>query len=420
MKRVFIWVTLLVTMIVLSNAQDVIVKRDGSTIISKVLEVNTGDIKYKKFSNQGGPTYTIDKAEVMAINYENGEKDVFNVANTANQAPSQAQNTSVPQGGGMSEASKAANNAYISSVNNFLPAWAEPQKAKKANGTFNVLKIDENSVLENDDIRMHFIMQAVDSRKKKGIAFVNEKISSYGIYGIAVKIQNKTSNTIYVDLGNTFITRGEETEPYYIPTATSTTHGSSSGVGVNMGAVAGAMGVGGTIGQLASGVNVGGGNSNSTTTIEYSQRVIAIPPQSSKSLDTKFVFTGTNTPISNYINVEDRSNKSDWWFLLKSMYKDLMVGDIVHWSTDNSPFTLQLHVSYAFDELCSNLTGIRTKFFVSETFGVRRTIGSYVVISKDVTQLNGWENTPFCFCTVNKSDDGVALSPHVNIEHTGK
>ena len=98
MKRVFIWVTLLVTMIVQSNAQDVIVKRDGSTIISKVLEVNTGDIKYKKFSNLDGPTYTIDKADVMAINYENGEKDVFNVANTANQAPSQAQNPSVPQG----------------------------------------------------------------------------------------------------------------------------------------------------------------------------------------------------------------------------------------------------------------------------------------------------------------------------------
>ena len=39
-------------------AQDVIVKRDGSSIISKVLEVNTDDVKYKKFSNLNGPTYT--------------------------------------------------------------------------------------------------------------------------------------------------------------------------------------------------------------------------------------------------------------------------------------------------------------------------------------------------------------------------
>ena len=60
------------------SAQDVIVKKDGSTIISKVLEVNIADIKYKKFSNLNGPTYTISKSDVMAINYKNGEKDVFN------------------------------------------------------------------------------------------------------------------------------------------------------------------------------------------------------------------------------------------------------------------------------------------------------------------------------------------------------
>ena len=42
------------------SAQDVIVKRDGSTILSKVLEVNKTDIKYKKFSNLNGPTYTIE------------------------------------------------------------------------------------------------------------------------------------------------------------------------------------------------------------------------------------------------------------------------------------------------------------------------------------------------------------------------
>jgi len=38
-------------------AQDVIVKKDGSTILAKVLEVNTDNIKYKKHSNQNGPTY---------------------------------------------------------------------------------------------------------------------------------------------------------------------------------------------------------------------------------------------------------------------------------------------------------------------------------------------------------------------------
>lgn len=65
-------------------AQDVIVKKDGSTIVSKVLEITSTEVKYKKFTNQNGPTYTILKDEVQAINYENGEKDVFETA-TSNQ-----------------------------------------------------------------------------------------------------------------------------------------------------------------------------------------------------------------------------------------------------------------------------------------------------------------------------------------------
>lgn len=62
-------------------AQDVIVKKDGSTIMSKVLEIGTNEIKYKKFSNQEGPTYTVLSSDVLAINYENGEKETFQVTN---------------------------------------------------------------------------------------------------------------------------------------------------------------------------------------------------------------------------------------------------------------------------------------------------------------------------------------------------
>ena len=62
---------------VLASAQDVIVKKDGSTIISKVLEITSTEVKYKKFSNLEGPTYTLLKSEIQGINYENGEKDTF-------------------------------------------------------------------------------------------------------------------------------------------------------------------------------------------------------------------------------------------------------------------------------------------------------------------------------------------------------
>lgn len=58
-------------------AQDVIVKKDGSTIVSRVLKFSSTEIEYKKFSNLNGPTYTILKSEVRSINYENGEKETF-------------------------------------------------------------------------------------------------------------------------------------------------------------------------------------------------------------------------------------------------------------------------------------------------------------------------------------------------------
>lgn len=63
------------------KAQDVIVKKDGTTILSKVLEVNEENLKYKKFKNLQGPTYSVSLSEIMSVNYENGEKDTFEKIN---------------------------------------------------------------------------------------------------------------------------------------------------------------------------------------------------------------------------------------------------------------------------------------------------------------------------------------------------
>lgn len=60
-----------------ANAQDVIVKQDGSTILSKVLEIGTSEIKYKKWDNLEGPTYTINIKDIQTLNYQNGTKETF-------------------------------------------------------------------------------------------------------------------------------------------------------------------------------------------------------------------------------------------------------------------------------------------------------------------------------------------------------
>lgn len=59
-------------------AQDIITLKNGNEIKAVVKEVGTDEVKYKKFDNQNGPDYTLKKAEIFMIKYENGTKDLFN------------------------------------------------------------------------------------------------------------------------------------------------------------------------------------------------------------------------------------------------------------------------------------------------------------------------------------------------------
>ena len=68
-------------------AQDVIVKKDGTTILAKVNKVGTKEIEFKKWKNRNGPTYTISVEDVLSINYQNGEKDLFD--SSLSNAPTQ-------------------------------------------------------------------------------------------------------------------------------------------------------------------------------------------------------------------------------------------------------------------------------------------------------------------------------------------
>lgn len=59
------------------SAQDNIIKVDGDEIECKVLEVTPDVIKYKRFDNLEGPTYTVAISSVFIIQYENGTRDIL-------------------------------------------------------------------------------------------------------------------------------------------------------------------------------------------------------------------------------------------------------------------------------------------------------------------------------------------------------
>jgi hypothetical protein len=62
-------------------AQDIITTRVGDEIQAKIIEIGANEIKYKKWTNQEGPTYTLTKTEIFMVKYQNGEKEVFNQNN---------------------------------------------------------------------------------------------------------------------------------------------------------------------------------------------------------------------------------------------------------------------------------------------------------------------------------------------------
>jgi hypothetical protein len=81
-----LYVTFLLVSAYTACSQDIIIKRDGSEISARIVEVGVSEIKYYKVGTTS-PVYAVKKAEVFMIRYENGNKDVFEKEQTQTQAP---------------------------------------------------------------------------------------------------------------------------------------------------------------------------------------------------------------------------------------------------------------------------------------------------------------------------------------------
>ena len=84
-KIVFLLSAMLVTM--MGYAQDYIVKKDGSDIKSKVLEVSDREVKYKAWDNMDGPVFILSSSEILMIRFENGTNHVMKNVLVAKEKP---------------------------------------------------------------------------------------------------------------------------------------------------------------------------------------------------------------------------------------------------------------------------------------------------------------------------------------------
>lgn len=60
-----------------ASAQDKIYKRNGDLIEAKVKEVGVRNITFKRYDNQDGPDFVINKSEVRRIVFENGSEELI-------------------------------------------------------------------------------------------------------------------------------------------------------------------------------------------------------------------------------------------------------------------------------------------------------------------------------------------------------
>ena len=92
-------------------------------------------------------------------------------------------------------------------------------------------------------------------------------------------VANKSDRTLYIDKGNSFSYKNNT--PTCLFTNASYTSGKekNSGVGINLGSVANAVGIGGIAGTLMNGMNVGGGRTTQNSTTIQEQRVLALAPK---------------------------------------------------------------------------------------------------------------------------------------------
>jgi hypothetical protein len=335
----------------LVSAQDVLVTKNGDAIKAYGTEMGSETVFYQESQATDAPTKRISKNELLIIKYADGR--VVNMTESTTAVPA-SQNVSIAQTSA-SASVIAQNKELINKYNSNKARFIGEPSSKKTKVLYCECTVADDSKLCDDNLELIY--------KTRNVSLVNNKL--------AVTLKNKTQRTIYIDLGNSFFTSEEVAEAYYVPQVTSTSTSKSTGVSVNAGAVAGALGVGGALGTLANGVNVGGGTTHGTLTSTFSQRVVAIPPMSVIELAPKYFVNrqkifdnGIEFEITNHYNcIKQHSTKNNY----------LTIGSEKNYTPENSILHFSNYITYSFSENIESPTSLNASFYVSRAIAVKST-----------------------------------------------
>ncbi len=368
-------------------AQDILVTTDGEVKTVYDVEMNGESVFYKLENKANASFERIEKAKVFTIK----RKDSSKVELESSQKSKMESKATVGEADTSSSFNVAQmNEAKIKETNGFLPKIEVEASNKEAKRLFLIMGYGAGTQLVNEDVEVETVSGVWDAKNEKGRTVQTlmsaPSLAQYYEMGVrtfnpvfVVKIKNKSKKVIYVDLGNTFFIRPENTTAYYIPSSTTNSSSSEKGMGLNMGAVAGALGVGGVVGTLANGVNVGGAKVAGTSNTVYSQRVIAIPPMSTKSLEAQPLFLASGR-MSKEIYLNPAFSTDDLFLIPLVAFKNeagkpIRIGEVLSYDEENSPLKYGVFLSYSFSEDCNDAKSLSINYYLRNIMGFRRVPG---------------------------------------------
>lgn len=130
MNTKFLITGLLTLFVLKASSQDVLVMKTGDEVQVKVLEVLPDVVKYKKYDNQDGPTYSEYKTNIFMIKYQNGTKDVF----SSQTQTSSANTSSTSSNNNESQAINVLQSYFINGFKNSSKKIFNLLDFKKTNG----------------------------------------------------------------------------------------------------------------------------------------------------------------------------------------------------------------------------------------------------------------------------------------------
>lgn len=211
-----------------------------------------------------------------------------------------------------------------------------------------------------------------------------------------VCIYNKTNDVIYIDLAQCFISRNGRSQALWDNTQVIHTSGKNSGVSMNLGSIANALGVGGSVGTLASGINVGGGTNSSTATISQAERIIAVAPLSQYTITESLVNADFALPNFKIRKTTGwNKNRIDGATLVLT---DLYAGQIVSYTKETTPINISFFVKYSSDSDLKNAHKQRMSFWAKELIGTKKAWWNDKKARDELTKYGRGDINQFIHC----------------------